>query len=368
MRRLVRWCVAALLLFAVLLVGVWGYAETRQWIFRDRTERLFHDAKKLNVQKSNWTDMQRFMSTWGAWGSYVGTCGAIECNYKVQLEQRFPEKWYPADDLPTHDSLRHILDSVGIRPANTFVGIEVRNNQVVSKTFAINLWSPGRYVKVGSSESPHLGLMPDEKLHPYYSLRRLKTGTLLAEFTPEASPQKQMELMDFRFRCVTSLTPCKKFQDLLPKAADELELQLERMNWTDAASSLPLWVQMRDQPLVFEGEVIHASILPIDYPDDGARNWDVRLKPIQILKSYQPIRGDAIFYVELSAKDFPPTPSGQFPYASLLVGAGTIFMDLSPDYGLECRFLCSVVPDTPENVVEAQRGVHADFAPEKLDW
>jgi hypothetical protein len=85
MGRVRRWIVRLAVGFVVVIAISFAMIQVGQRIARHRAERLLADIRSLQLEKSTWSDAQRLMTRWGAWGSYVGRCDAHSCEYLIVM-------------------------------------------------------------------------------------------------------------------------------------------------------------------------------------------------------------------------------------------------------------------------------------------
>ena len=75
----------AVTVFAVLALLA-AFVQLEQHLLRWRAERLLADIRQIQMGKSTWADAQRFMTKWGTWGHYEGSCTAEKCDYSIAME------------------------------------------------------------------------------------------------------------------------------------------------------------------------------------------------------------------------------------------------------------------------------------------
>jgi len=262
-----------LLVLVVPLACVLSYAVGQQWFFRWRLERLLADVKLLEVPKSSWPDFQRFMTRWGKWGFYQGTCDANHCAYRVILGDQFLQRWYPSGESPRHEWARWALNAVGVRPAGAFVDVEVLSNRVVSKGFGLMINQPfGSHYEELFAHSYEGSRLPHYRdfvlLHPNRYLESGQRGYFMLSFTPSEASDEKNRLTHFRFNCITKLFPCSKSEDFLPDAYAEYKQQSSQVSREmDSVCGEPLWVAARDATGVFVADVVSAK--RVTAYDDG---------------------------------------------------------------------------------------------------
>lgn len=214
----------------------------RQWLFRIRAETLLADIKSLNVNRSSWSDAQRFMARWGTWGQWDGNCDKQNCSYSVTI-YHLPLV-YPAFVFKEgpHLSAR-ILELLGLRSAAVTARFDLEHGVITNKGFGMSValpvskWiAPGDSFwlkeKNGSAYWPTLDVASFEGIklrgatpfqivrHPNHGFIQRRT-ILEASFTPAETPAEQAALMDFHFGCITRWAACSSVEELLPKAEEE---------------------------------------------------------------------------------------------------------------------------------------------------
>ncbi|MGA3046809.1 MAG: hypothetical protein ABSD67_09325 [Terracidiphilus sp.] len=219
----------------------------RQWLFRVRAEALLADIKSLEVNRSSWSDAQRFMTRWGSWGQWYGDCNREDCSYSVRI---YHLSWvYPAfvfEEGP-HLSAR-TLELLGLRSAVVSARFDIVRGVVTNKGFGMSVALPvSKWIgprdsfwlmeKNGSAYWPSLDVASFEGVNlrgttPFGITRHPNRGfvqrrTILeASFTPEEAPAERTALMDFHFDCFTRWVACSSVEELLPKAEEEFRADI----------------------------------------------------------------------------------------------------------------------------------------------
>ncbi|HET6179822.1 MAG TPA: hypothetical protein VFE61_23065 [Candidatus Sulfotelmatobacter sp.] len=75
---------AGLVVVALVLLTLVTVQFQRR-LLRHRAEQLMADMHQIHLYRSTWTDAQRLITRWGAWGRYDGTRTAAECRYEITL-------------------------------------------------------------------------------------------------------------------------------------------------------------------------------------------------------------------------------------------------------------------------------------------
>src|ERR1022692_3107638 len=122
-------CLAALALVLLTLATV----QFQQRLLRHRAEQLMADMHEIHLYRSTWTDAQRLITRWGAWGHYDGTCTAAECRYQITLTDISYSKfgW-----LMQHGGFR-IYSLFGGRATRLFVSFTVQDGAIWRETAVI---------------------------------------------------------------------------------------------------------------------------------------------------------------------------------------------------------------------------------------
>jgi hypothetical protein len=365
---------ATRLLFATLLVALLGFAaaEVRIRHFRRRAEVLLADIKALQVRQSTWADAQRFMTRWGRDGAYYGSCSSDDCGYSVRCDD---DLWNGPGFVYDKNSRRvaRLLEWAGLRASAVSASFEVLHGVVVSKRFRIEVALPakqwidpqGTYIGElagGFSENATLrgAVRFPRPEHPNHHVGQVRIY-LQASFTPEESMEKQKELTEVLFNCVTSFHPCTDRAELQPGAEREYR---EERNQPDEdgnmAACLPtVQLRAREAQDVLLVEVFGAALQPASesfgYRQDGY--WQFRFRVDQVLKGKaQPGETLTVEYRTENARD---TETG---HKVLLMGR----LEREWQRTDSPRFSpspCGLAEVTPENQYASQQGIREDFGP-----
>jgi hypothetical protein len=222
-------------LFCLIVVAAAVAAiQIEQRILRARAELLLSDIRSLELRKSNWSDAQKILARWGAWGHYDGSCNSQRCDYWFQLgdffytHQRF---------VPNAPWARRAYDFLGGRIGLIRANVLVMDGLVWGKGFRLYVevtpeggpnpaFAGNGYGLIGYSESVSRFAAGFEspllELHPHYLVGTPSgcTGCLAvyARFTPFADPTDVNRLMDFNLACLTTRKPCREKGDIMPSA------------------------------------------------------------------------------------------------------------------------------------------------------
>jgi hypothetical protein len=380
------------LVVVVCLLGfIWLVMQASQWLFRKRAEALLGDIKSLQLNRSSWSDAQKFMTRWGSWGGWYGICNSEDCSYSVQI-YHLPLV-YPAfafEEGP-HIGTR-ILQSVGLRSAAVSARFHVVHGIVTNKGFGYSVALPvsqwitpggGFWLKerIGSTYWPTLDVAFREAaklgdsipytiaMHPNRSLIHRRT-ILEVHFTPEEAAEKQAALTDMRFDCITRWIACSDRGELLPAAAmeDDADSQQSEKAAADGSSrSICPAIRFRARE---EQEVLVAKIVsgqPAQRPAIAGFNsldhWLTYARVEEVLKGGAHARvGDGLLVVlycsDDEAKCSRPLPGTQVILAGMIFPGTSDSGVLNFDGGA-----CGIIEATPRNVAEAREGVNEDFGP-----
>src|SRR5216683_7798281 len=268
--------ILSLPLLAFLLVQV------HQHILRWRAERLMADIQQIQLYQSTWTDAQKLMHRWGAWGYYEGGCSPLSCKYVITIDSSFGY-YDPHTNPPTrfiwlikHDRY-NLLERFGWRDAAFMVSFTVHNGFIWRKSSTILIGVPAKKTgeERGSEQVLSLSVMSRQQLHqlseeygvfigsdiqlsqhPYYKVSGPSSCKLNCQIInvvySTRTPYEEVKLLTtFDFSCVTKFTPCTEFQQFYPLArewANQKDLEL--------SCKTPAWALARDANYVLVVKVI----------------------------------------------------------------------------------------------------------------
>jgi hypothetical protein len=232
-RRILR---IAAFTVGVLLLGTVASVRIQRQILRRQAEHLLADIKELELGKSTWSDAQKIMTRWGAWGHYDGSCTQERCSYKIIL----PGLEYP----PSFRRPVEALAMFATRDAYIEADLEVIDGVVWGKDFAVLLdvvegvfrhdegygllasartvWRTAEFNRYVSSDHPdyvvgHPGGC--EGCEAVYS-----------RFTPFVAPSELRDLMDFNLDCLTRLLQCRDQVDIMPRVWRQVQLEERQLD------------------------------------------------------------------------------------------------------------------------------------------
>jgi hypothetical protein len=304
-------CITALVLAMLAFV----FVQFQQRMLRWRAERLMADTHRIRLYESNWTDSQRLMSRWGAWGHYDGSCTAKDCRYSIQLSD-----WSTrARDIFRPEMFELLIRLKAFSLYRWFGGRYFR----ITFTFVVHdgtIWRTGIYTivevppKLFHSEDDDYALMvgatsrqslhdgeggghvlgSDEDLaqHPYYTAGRPGGCTscmMVAISYSTHTPQAEVErLTSFDLSCLTRFFFCKMPEDLLPAARewhiyhdDEIyAIDQQFKSMPPRACDIPLWALARDS-----GTVLVVDGISVSQEEYGGLSYEwAAVKVVSFLK------------------------------------------------------------------------------------
>jgi len=397
MRTLRVVCIAALALNLLTLAAV----QFQQRLLRYRAEQLMADMHQVRLYQSTWTDAERLMQRWGAWGHYDGTCSAAECRYQIALTDiSYSKFWWPMQ----HGGFR-VYSWFGGRAARLLVSFTVHDGTIWRETAGISVTASPKLLSA-ADEFP-LTLMvltksrqrlrrteddwwimgADDQLavHPYYKAGRpggckINCEEAVVTYSTRTPPAEIERLTSFNLSCLTQFPSCMELEQLLP-AAKDWGLYHEKENSAMQATAgptrpcdIPLWAIARDTryALVVEGlsttnvtkpgtTFLAADELLGNGPDFKEEEDQVRI--LTILKGSPPWHlrvtalahpyGGTQFYPDvlgasehlLPGKRYIVFPIGDDRRDQVLTRESPIALDP-----------CGVWEDTPENRRELEKG------------
>jgi hypothetical protein len=368
MRATLRWCGRGLLGLVVVAVGLWLFAQSKQWVLRFRAERLLADVQRLQVKDGTWDDFRRFQTKWGRWGEYQGVCDPTYCFYSVGLmSQPIQYLWYTN---ASHPRLEKLVEAVGLRDSDAGATVVVRRGSIAAKAFMMGVQPPlaqaNTAYSILSGEGPSVqNYSRDRAMHPDHGLYMTNRENLIVTFTPEENANERAALMDFHFDCITAFRPCADRARLLPAAVSEFESEPVNVQYDrQPPCNMPFWIYARDGQAVIVGDVLSAELVGSgdDMPDARAE-WLLTVHIEEVLKGKIARPTERPIQVYVFDDRLPAPKSKEFPFKSV-IAAGRIESD---PYGAPMMSEpCATVEDKPGNRGQAQLGIAKDFSPEPL--
>lgn len=310
-------CVFAL----ALMLFVFFVVQFQQRMLRWRAERLLAEMHQIRLYQSTWTDAQRLMHRWGAWGHYDGSCTAESCKYKIEMDSiAFYNPLFSRhawlDWLLTHDRF-NVYQWCGGRGAafnasftvhngtiwreSTAIGVSVPRRRMqrdigVDKSLSIGAESYQRLHRTLENWTPFMGSEDELAQHPYYKVGRPSGCEVNCEigavyYSTHTPPAEIERLTSYDFSCFTRFKPCAELEDLLP-AAKEWHLykedELKQSSLPEKPCDIPVWAMARDARYVLAVEALSTKIVK-DHEDYGEYYREVaKLRVVSSLKEPAP--------------------------------------------------------------------------------
>jgi hypothetical protein len=261
MGRTLRWIARLAVGVVIVTVALLVVVQIEQRVVRHRAKRLLADIRSLQPGKSNWSDAQRLITQWGAWGHYDGRCDAHSCEYSIVMVDRFLPgvSWLANLSGAPFNPDPPIMRLVKLLHANLPVvsaSISIHDGRVTRIWFWVSTHVPkgygpgwtkdlpdwtedtpepsgymeyksGQYNLVASAHSSSQLLStaywPSKLvLHPDYWVGKPGgcEGCLGfdTQFTAATKKEDLDWLMDFNLSCMTRWMPCTVSSDLMPEA------------------------------------------------------------------------------------------------------------------------------------------------------
>ena len=348
--KLCKWVLTSLLvIYLVLLAAV----QISQRITRRRAEHLLSDLRRLQLERSSWSDAQALMQRWGRWGGYKGTCDADYCEYGIQFDS------VGMVTGPTDSSGPFFnLFSRSAQMATTVLGaclpyveggFHLQNNLVVGTWFSLATNVPegggplfSRVIGTRTRNLEPYNLWPEKDPHPEYRTV-LRTGTIgyfFTQFTAATKPEDIEWLTAFNFSCMTRWVPCEGMGDLLPSAwakhtAESKRVSAIRDRIGNCAYPLKDLVEASER----------VAVVQVEKPNAQKRQWSPY--PGRLVES---LKGSSSWH----SGDVRHIWSGLDPVAPTEILLFTEDSDpVGPHY-------CGVIPATPENLRTVKAAVEGD--------
>lgn len=248
MGRVRFWIVRLAVGFAIVIAASLAVVQVGQHIVRHRAERLLADIRSLQLEKSTWSDAQRLITRWGAWGHYDEKCDASSCEYVISFTD-----W--AGKLPGfyHRQLLYpvVKLAVLLHAHMPYVQTEFKVHDGLVSQVSFLFWTyvpkgygpgwdgdgpePPGYVEYKSGEYVLMGIAKSSahprsavywpnkaEAHPDYFMGPPSgcEGCLGfdTEFTGLVKKEDLDWLMGFDLSCMTRWSPCTVSSDLMPEA------------------------------------------------------------------------------------------------------------------------------------------------------
>jgi hypothetical protein len=383
---------------AALFLSVQG----EQWLLRYRAQRLSTDMHQIRLYRSTWTDAQRLMKKWGAWGHYDGSCTATSCKYEIEMDSishnnsRIPRHVW-LDWLLIHDRF-NLYQWFGGRSSAFYTSFTVHDGTIWRESATMGVSVPRRGMKrfIGADtnlelediekslsigavsyqrlhrtlENPFVFIGGAEQLdnHPYYKVGR-PDGCMIncqigVVYFSTHTPMAEIErLTSYDFSCFTRFHACAELEDLLPAAKEWHLYKEDETNLRETrCGDIPAWAQARDARYVLSVEVLSTKIVKA-HEDYGEYHREVaKVRVVSSLKEPAPWLPAAIASANLLHWLNSATPSDEVEhmipgrrYIVFAIGNDQRDQIVTKDSPLRFE-RCGVREDTPEIRRELEKG------------
>lgn len=381
-RRLTsRWAVRLYAACAMLLLIFATVIQVEAHILRYRAEHLLADIRQLELRKSTWADAQKLMTRWGAWGHYDGSCTAAECEYQIVLTN--------ASYVATlHDGLPHLTPFDDGRdrkrpivghPISVVAGFNVLDGVVWGKSFSVLLEFPHPFSFKGAerpdsllmgatsaSRLSHQRWPSSFALHGDYLIgARQREGLIIsfANFTPYADPTDVRRLMDINLACITRWLPCREQKEIMPAASRQQVAEEEKLGAIrrSGGCEFPRAALGRETEEAALAEVI-AVRGETDATGESSQNVSFRLEGRLKRAQFWPVnlmgQGRLYDWSYWRSAGGRPQVAAAGSHVVLLLEAAPEGNDKEAHLHI---YPCGVIPFTPQNLAEVQRGIDEDY-------
>ncbi len=169
------WLRRSLLTSLCLLAAAWIFAESSQWLFRRRAERLLTDLKSIEVG-GNSADAQAILQKWHDRAEIERDCFGTErttCHFGVYLRHQLPQVLRGDPEGEIRNRFQQIVGALGLRSSNVGTRVRTENGIVTRKWFAEEVDLPIRdwYLR-GGAYVPTLTVDSDEELPSQHPAKR----------------------------------------------------------------------------------------------------------------------------------------------------------------------------------------------------
>jgi hypothetical protein len=355
-----------------LVVGLVVFVQIQQRTLRWRAERLLADMRELQSHKGTWSDAQKIMAKWGAWGSYDGSCTAEQCTYSIIISDALNAfVWGHFDRYPFLRSLSRPCVFLGEKDAFVLVTLKIEGGIVTKSSYAMYVSDRSGNMLIGRANAVN-DFEPYEHgaermLHPEYWTGKNGACTVCVKFetgySPLAGRNKIRELTDFNFSCITRLLSCTTEADIMPSLwkqyQEEQPGNVARMNAL-MECKVPLEFYGREDSNIDIADIIsrHGPMA-----SGGSTDWSARLRVIRSLKGEMPWPQDKILTASESDRGEEIHGWGS---TDMLAGKRyIIFGEIQEDESDKKALVldnCGVVPYNEQNLSAIQRGIDASLA------
>lgn len=304
-------------LATIIVAGV--AVPIQQRLFRYRSERLLADMQSIKLHNTPWSEAQKLMSRWGAWGHYDGSCTWTNCRYMIVLSdwsgfgRDFDGSgWFRKAAWPLFTSRLYRL--AGGRIGVFYAGFVVQDGTIWRTSQGIDLDVPedsgpqqnepeyGNIVHVQSrsslnpnaaSRGSHWILGSEMQLaeHPDFKAGRPSgcENCMAIDITYSVTAKDDLirQLTSFDLSCITRWKPCLFPEDIVPAARPwHIYLPYDRPHSEEqapaSACDIPLWALGRDAIVILSVDVSSSATKRYEYNGTPYEMAKVRLR--QILK------------------------------------------------------------------------------------
>ena len=378
-RRWVRVLRATALTAFALLAALFAFVQIQQHLLRWRAERLLADIRQIQMGKSTWADAQVFMTKWGRWGTYTGSCTPEKCMDWIQIQD---DVWYLRSACGESCGFLRRVERpygwLGGRTAMAEAQLEVANKKITTAGFSLFIEVPAGHSREWPAEHGLVGHATEyaapldpynfrgqRLLHPEYWIGKpggcegcVKLDTT---FTPFVSQEKLLRLTGFDLTCITRWSPCANEGDLMPSAWNEYEAELAGDDDREKA------FETCEVPLEFFGreyqDIAIAEILASETLREP--NHVESIAKIRIIRS---LKGQTHLSPEKAAY-FTVFDRGRgvagWSSTDLTAGEKYILMGGFGEWSGGGKLLalddCGVVPFSDQNLAAIQRGINASL-------
>jgi hypothetical protein len=397
-----------LVCFAVCLVLL---VQIDRCLLHYRAVRLLNDFHSIRLRQSTWSDAQRLMSRWGAYGHYDGTCTTNECTYfitlmDVQSRIERPLDEYMAAHYPQSYSgitLGHIFSKLGSRYAHIRVGFLVKDGIIqrsrIAEIIGVASSDPSCDMNCDSyalilqavandhllAHQEDFWILGDEEQlaqHPDFKVGRPSGCESCMEvsvtFTPHVSQKELEHITAYNMSCFAALHVCRTLPEVLPAASDwqlygENAKQIPYDDPTSKPCSVPIFALARDMPSVLLVDAISTQTV-VEHESDNPRkdrsHQKTAVQLISVLKGTDTLAASSQIIVVPFAGYFD-APLYQLedlhPQKRYL-----IFTNEYPNSSSIELPHCGVVEYSPQAEAEVQKGIamndHIHFRGDNSPW
>jgi hypothetical protein len=225
-----------LLILALLSVSV----RFQDWVFRNRSERLFSDIQSIDITHTTFREVSTIFVRWDRSGGFVGPCSEHYCDFSIGISE--PIIW--RDNSKLIPIFLPFYRFLGGHPAIARANVNVRNGFVQAKHYSLAIEAPpivgadglslNYYVEGNISTEPRASANDPVRLpisgHPEYQIGSnacLGCAEIHVTFTPSADPEDVRRLSHINFSCLTRQHPCRTKEDIMPIAALERPREIQ---------------------------------------------------------------------------------------------------------------------------------------------